>query len=81
MTNNILSVNEFIAPDNTYYQVGHKKGDVDPSVMNKVENVTDYSENVISVADGVTRRTVLASDGTLYGISSNYEMKELAKRC
>lgn len=47
--------------------------------MNKVENVTDYSENVISVADGVTRRTVLASDGTLYGISSNYEMKELAK--
>lgn len=79
MTNNILSVNEFIAPDNTYYQVGHKKGDVDPSVMNKVENVTDYSENVISVADGVTRRTVLASDGTLYGISSNYEMKELAK--
>ena len=36
MTNNILSVNEFITPDNTYYQVGHKDGDIDPIVVNKI---------------------------------------------
>ena len=78
MTNNILSVNEFIAPDNTYYQVGCKKDEIDPSVMNKIANIADYSENVVTVSDGVTRRTVLTKDGTLYGVSSNYEKKKLA---
>ena len=78
MTNNILSVNEFISPDNTYYQVGRKDGEIDPCVMNKIENVADYSENVLTVSSGVTRRTVLTADGTLYGVSSDYEMKKLA---
>ena len=78
MTNNIISVNEFIAPDNTYYQVGRKKNEIDPCVMNKIENVVDYSREVASVSSGVTRRTILTADGTLYGVTSNYERKELA---
>lgn len=30
------------------------------------------------MSSGVTRRTVLTADGTLYGVSSDYEMKKLA---
>lgn len=78
MTNNIISVNEFIAPDNTYYQVGRKKGEIDPCVMNKIENVVDYSREVAGVSSGATRRTILTADGKLYGVSSNYEKEELA---
>lgn len=79
MTNNILSVNEFISPDNTYYQVGHKKGEIDPVVMNKIENVVDYSEYGLVLTAGNTRRSILTSDGTLYGVTTDYEKTVLAK--
>lgn len=38
MTNHILSVNKFISPDNTYYQVGRKGDAIDPVIVNKIEN-------------------------------------------
>lgn len=78
MTNNILSVNEFIAPDNTYYQAGHKEGAYDPYVANMIKNVADYSQQAVTVSDAVTRRTVLTTDGTLYGIFSNYKKEKIA---
>lgn len=79
MTNNILSVNEFITPDNTYYQVGHKDGDIDPIVVNKIENVVGYSEYGQVLDAGYTRRSVLTADGTLYGVTTKYEKQVLAK--
>ena len=78
MTNNILSVNEFISPDNTYYQVGHKSGEIDPVVMNKIENVVDYSEYGLVLSPGYTRRSILTADGTLYGVTTQYEKAVLA---
>ena len=79
MTNNILSVNEFISPDNTYYQVGHKDGDIDPIVVNKIENVVGYSEYGQVLDPGYTRRSILTADGTLYGVTTKYEKQVLAK--
>lgn len=79
MTNNILSVNEFITPDNTYYQVGHKDGDIDPIVVNKIENVVGYSEYGQVLDPGYTRRSILTADGTLYGVTTKYEKQVLAK--
>lgn len=79
MTNNILSVNEFISPDNTYYQVGHNDGEIDPVVMNKIENVVDYSEYGLVLEPGNTRRSILTADGTLYGVSTDYKKEVLAK--
>lgn len=79
MTNNILSVNEFISPDNTYYQVWHKDGDIDPIVVNKIENVVGYSEYGQVLDPGYTRRSILTADGTLYGVTTKYEKQVLAK--
>lgn len=79
MTNNILSVNEFITPDNIYYQVGHKDGDIDPIVVNKIENVVGYSEYGQVLDSGYTRRSILTADGTLYGVTTKYEKQLLAK--
>ena len=78
MTNNILTVNEFISPDNTYYQVGHNDGEIDPIVVNKIENVVDYSEYGLVLEPGNTRRSILTADGTLYGVSTDYKKEVLA---
>ena len=78
MTNNILSINEFIDPYNTYYQVGRNGNDIDPVVVNKIENVVDYSEYGLVLTPGVTRRSILTADGTLYGVSTEYKKEVLA---
>lgn len=79
MTNNILSTTEFISPDNTYYQVGHLSEDIDPTVINKIENVVDYSEYGLVLTAGNTRRSILTADGTLYGVSTDHKKEVLAK--
>lgn len=79
MTNNILSGTEFIDPFGTYYQVGPGDG-LDPVVRNKIANVVDYSEYGRVLSPGETQRSVLTSDGILYGINNlTCEKKILAK--
>lgn len=78
MTNNILSGTEFIDPFGTYYQVGYGEG-LDPVVVNKIENVVDYSEYGRVLSPGETQRSILTADGTLYGINNlTCEKKVLA---
>ena len=75
--NLILSDEEFISPENIYYQVTYV--DIDPVIMNKIENVISYSmyKNTISV--GYYQRNIVGGDGTLYGITSKDECLEIAK--
>lgn len=70
MTNNIISGTEFIDPFGTYYQVGCGTG-LDPVIKNKIENVVDYSEYGRAVDIGVTERSILTADGTLYGVNTH----------
>lgn len=65
MTNNIISGTEFIDPFGTYYQVGRGTG-LDPVVKNRIENVVDYSEYGRAIDVGVTERSILTADGTLW---------------
>ncbi len=76
MTNNILTSTEFIDPFGTYYQVGAGTG-IDPVVVNKIENVVDYSEYGRVLTPGETQRSILTADGTLYGVNSRTGEKKL----
>ena len=77
MTNNILSVNEFIDPYDTYYMVGRSGTGIDPVVKAKVENVKSYAEYLYTRA-GDTWRHLLLEDGTLVGVASNGKVQTLA---
>ncbi len=76
--NKILTDEEFITPDNTYYQVT-RDDEIDPEVMNKIENVKSYSEYRHIISAGYTQRNIVAGDGTLYGITTKDEKIEIAK--
>ena len=75
--NLILSDEEFITPENTYYQVTYV--DIDPVVMNKIENVISYSRYKNTISVGYYQRNIVGGDGTLYGITSKDECLEIAK--
>lgn len=69
MTNNIISVNEFIDPYDTYYMVGRDGNNIDPVVKVKLENVQDYAQFTMSYK-GDTCRNILLKDGTLIAVGS-----------
>lgn len=77
--NKILSDEEFVSPENTYYQVTRVGDSIDPVIMHKIENVISYSMYQTTIGVGYYQRNVVAGDGTLYGITTKDEKIEIAK--
>ena len=78
--NKILSDEEFITPDNTYYQVTRLSGEVDPVLMHKIKNVKSYSMYRYIISNGYTQRNVVNKKGVLFGITSKDEKIKIAKK-
>ena len=77
MTNNIISVNEFIDPYDTYYMVGRDGNNIDPVVKVKIENVQEYAEFTMPY-NGDTWRNILLKDGTLIAVGSGGRTRQIA---
>lgn len=77
-TNKIISYNEFLTPDNTYYQIGRSDG-IDPVIRNRIPNVVSYT-SVPYVLGTVSKRRIITADGTLFDVSLNtFEKTVVAK--
>ena len=78
-TNLILSEEEFISGDMTYYQVATEYGKPDPIIKNEVRDVVSYSYYTHRLGVGSSQRNLLSADGTLYGVNTSYNKKVIAK--
>jgi len=76
--NYILDDDEFVTPGNVYYQVGVDFKQIDPVVKNEIKNVVSYSYYTHTIDTLYTQRNIVTSDGTLYGVTSEYEKTTIA---
>ena len=76
--NHILGDEEFVTPDNVYYQVGVDFKQIDPVIKNEIRDVVSYSYYTHKIDTLYTQRNIVTADGTLYGVTSEYEKKKIA---
>ena len=76
--NHILGDDEFVTPENVYYQVGVDLKQIDPVVKNEIRDVVSYSYYTHEIDTLYTQRNIVTKDGTLYGVTSEYEKKKIA---
>lgn len=77
-TNHLLDDDEFVSADNVYYQVGVDLKKIDPVIKNEIKDVVSYSYYTHTIDTLYTQRNIVTADGTLYGVTSEYEKKKIA---
>ena len=76
--NHLLTYNEFVTPENVYYQIGLVTEGIEPGVANEIKDVVNYSYYCHYLGTAYKQRNIVTADGTLYGVTTKYEKKTIA---